>query len=84
MYAVGQVAKLAGITVRALHHYDEIGLLVPSARTSAGSCYECTVEIHCGLGEMYVADARFRSTYEQIEPGLAEYVRAAIEANAVR
>ena len=28
-YAVSQVAKLAGVTVRTLHHYDEIGLLSP-------------------------------------------------------
>ncbi|WP_446218586.1 MerR family transcriptional regulator [Micromonospora sp. IBHARD004] len=35
-YTVGQVAKLAGVTVRTLHHYDEIGLLSPSGRTSAG------------------------------------------------
>ncbi|MEV0387965.1 MerR family transcriptional regulator [Nonomuraea sp. NPDC050643] len=34
--SVGQVAKLAGITVRTLHHYDEIGLLTPSERTNAG------------------------------------------------
>ncbi|WP_324275420.1 MerR family transcriptional regulator [Blastococcus brunescens] len=33
---VGQVAALAGITVRTLHHYDRIGLLSPSGRTSAG------------------------------------------------
>lgn len=35
-YTVGQVAKLAGVTIRTLHHYDEIGLLSPSGRTSAG------------------------------------------------
>ncbi|BDH08607.1 MerR family transcriptional regulator [Streptomyces seoulensis] len=35
-YSVGQVAGFAGITVRTLHHYDEIGLLVPSERTHAG------------------------------------------------
>jgi DNA-binding transcriptional MerR regulator len=35
-YPVGQVAALAGITVRTLHHYDEIGLLAPSGRTAAG------------------------------------------------
>ncbi|MEV4808515.1 MerR family transcriptional regulator [Micromonospora avicenniae] len=35
-YTVGQVAKLAGVTVRTLHHYDEIGLLSPSGRTSTG------------------------------------------------
>ena len=33
---VGQVAEQLGVTVRTLHHYDEIGLLVPSERTSAG------------------------------------------------
>ncbi|HEV2088217.1 MAG TPA: MerR family transcriptional regulator [Cryptosporangiaceae bacterium] len=33
---VGQVAALAGVTVRTLHHYDAIGLLSPSGRTYAG------------------------------------------------
>ncbi|MEV4639047.1 MerR family transcriptional regulator [Actinoplanes sp. NPDC049548] len=33
---VGRVAELAGVTVRTLHHYDEIGLLRPSKRTTAG------------------------------------------------
>ncbi|TCB91005.1 MerR family transcriptional regulator [Micromonospora zingiberis] len=35
-YTVGQVARLAGVTIRTLHHYDEIGLLAPSGRSSAG------------------------------------------------
>lgn len=35
-WSVGQVAKEAGVTVRTLHHYDEVGLLSPSGRTSAG------------------------------------------------
>ncbi|MFF3767145.1 MerR family transcriptional regulator [Streptomyces sp. NPDC001922] len=35
-YSVGQVAGFAGVTVRTLHHYDEIGLLSPSARSRAG------------------------------------------------
>ncbi|SEF22230.1 DNA-binding transcriptional regulator, MerR family [Amycolatopsis pretoriensis] len=35
-HPVGKVAALAGITVRTLHHYDEIGLLSPSGRTLAG------------------------------------------------
>ncbi|MGY1689000.1 MerR family transcriptional regulator [Geodermatophilus sp. SYSU D01105] len=33
---VGEVAALAGVTVRTLHHYDRIGLVSPSGRTSAG------------------------------------------------
>jgi hypothetical protein len=33
---VGSVARLAGVTVRTLHHYDEIGLLSPGGRSDAG------------------------------------------------
>ena len=33
---VGEVARLAGVTVRTLHHYDQIGLLRPSARSHSG------------------------------------------------
>lgn len=35
-YSVGQVARLAGVTVRTLHHYHEIGLLPPSGQSPAG------------------------------------------------
>jgi DNA-binding transcriptional MerR regulator len=35
-YAVGAVARLAGVSVRSLHHYDQIGLLTPSDRNLAG------------------------------------------------
>jgi DNA-binding transcriptional MerR regulator len=34
--AVGAVAALTGVSVRTLHHYDHIGLVVPSVRTPAG------------------------------------------------
>jgi DNA-binding transcriptional MerR regulator len=33
---VGDVAALAGVSVRTLHHWDAVGLLVPSGRTSTG------------------------------------------------
>ncbi len=33
---IGELAKRTGLTVRALHHYDGIGLLSPSARSDAG------------------------------------------------
>jgi DNA-binding transcriptional MerR regulator len=35
-WTVGQVADVFGVTVRTLHHYDEVGLLVPSERSAAG------------------------------------------------
>lgn len=33
---VGDLARRTGLSVRTLHHYDEIGLLAPSRRTEAG------------------------------------------------
>ncbi len=34
-YTVQQLAKIAGVSVRTLHHYDHIGLLKPSSRNAA-------------------------------------------------
>lgn len=36
LLTVGELAKRCGLTVRTLHHYDAIGLLVPSSRSGAG------------------------------------------------
>ena len=33
---VGEVARSTGVTVRTLHHWDAVGLLVPSGRTLSG------------------------------------------------
>lgn len=46
--------------------------------------YDCSHEMHANLGEMYVADPRFTKIYEDIQPGLAAYVRDAILANGIR
>jgi len=35
-WKVGELAQATGITVRTLHHYDEIGLLKPSQHTDSG------------------------------------------------
>ena len=35
-WTVGPAAEAVGTTVRALHHYDALGLVVPSGRTAAG------------------------------------------------
>ena len=35
-FQVGELASAAGLTVRTLHHYEELGLLSASARTDAG------------------------------------------------
>src|SRR4029079_11487652 len=36
MRRIGEVAAATGLTVRTLHHYDEIGLLRPAERSGAG------------------------------------------------
>ena len=46
--------------------------------------YDLCHEFHRNLGDMYVSDPRFTKTYEDIAPGLAQYVRDAIHANADR
>lgn len=35
-FSVGDVAAMTGVTVRLLHHYDEVGLCCPSGRSDAG------------------------------------------------
>jgi DNA-binding transcriptional MerR regulator len=47
----------------------------------SGRYYPCTDEILAGLGEMYVADERFRNTLESFGAGTANLMREAIRAN---
>lgn len=35
-WRVGRLAEATGVTVRTLHHYEDVGLLVPSGRSEAG------------------------------------------------
>jgi MerR family transcriptional regulator, thiopeptide resistance regulator len=35
-WSIGELAQASGVTVRTLHHYDEIGLLTASERTASG------------------------------------------------
>lgn len=45
-YAVSDLARLSGVTVRTLHHYDAIGLLRPGGRTEAGYRRYSTADAH--------------------------------------
>lgn len=39
-WRIGELAREAGLTVRTLHHYDQLGLLSPLSRTEGGHrCY---------------------------------------------
>jgi DNA-binding transcriptional MerR regulator len=46
--------------------------------------YDCSPEMHRGLGEMYVGDPRFTANWDERAPGLAAFVRDAFVANAER
>lgn len=46
--------------------------------------YPCSFGMHRALAEMYVADPRFTHTFEQRASGLAQFLAAAIRANAER
>jgi DNA-binding transcriptional MerR regulator len=50
----------------------------------ARNFYDCPPSMHAGLGRMYVEDERFTAHYEEIAPGLAQYVSTAVQANAAR
>lgn len=36
LYSIGDIARIAGVTVRTLHHYDAIALVSPTARSASG------------------------------------------------
>src|SRR5664279_1978256 len=58
--------------------------LAEEHRRGIQTFYDCPPEMHRGLGEMYVADERFTRNYEDVAPGLAVWLREAINANADR
>jgi MerR family transcriptional regulator, thiopeptide resistance regulator len=47
-FRIQEFAKMAGVTVRALHHYDRLGLLSPAHRSEAGYRLYC----HDDLGKL--------------------------------
>jgi DNA-binding transcriptional MerR regulator len=46
--------------------------------------YPCSLELHRGLGELYVSDSRFTENIDRVRPGLAQFMRDAFRANAER
>lgn len=40
MYQIKEVAQLAGVSIKTLHHYDKIGLLVPEKRDNGYRIYQ--------------------------------------------
>ena len=79
LYKVREFAKLAGVTVRALHHYDRLGLLTPPRRT--GSRYRLYSEHDLGRLEEIVVLKFLGIPLKDIRPlldqqsGLADALR---------
>jgi DNA-binding transcriptional MerR regulator len=46
--------------------------------------YDCGLDLHRGLAQMYIADPRYSASYDEIAPGFSRYVHDAILANADR
>jgi hypothetical protein len=40
--------------------------------------YPVSAEIYRGLGALYISDGRFRATYDEVRPGLADFLEAAM------
>jgi DNA-binding transcriptional MerR regulator len=80
---IGALASASGVTVRTLHHYDAIGLLVPDERTPSGRRLYSQADVI----RLYriVALRRLRLPLEQIaallehEPDLTEAIASHLE-----
>ena len=46
--------------------------------------YECDLDMHRALADLYVDDERFTAHYDEVAPGLARYLHDAVVANAQR
>lgn len=82
-WMVGELAQVTGLTVRALHHYDKIGLLRPSERTAAGyrlyssadveRLYRITVLRGLGLSLEQIAEVLDGETW-QLEAAVRQHL----------
>lgn len=78
-------AFVASLTSGASSDSDEAMAAAEAHREHiAQRFYDLDHTFHRGLADMYVADPRFTKTYEDLAPGLAQYVHDAIHANADR
>lgn len=47
-----------------------------------GAYFYCTHSMHVLMARLYVTETGFRESYDQIEPGLAEWLKQLVDANA--
>lgn len=56
----------------------EVQALIKQSHDGVNFFYECSTEMFRNLGKMYVTDPRFTANYDKYRPGLAVFVRDAI------
>ena len=83
---IGQIARIAGLKAAGAAA-DSTGAMAVAERHRAHLSkwfYECSHEMHAGLGRMYVEDHRFTENIDKAGEGLAAYMSDAIKANSRR
>lgn len=80
-WRVGELAAATGVTVKALHHYDRLGLLVPAERTRAGHRLYAEGDVRrlyrvVALRELGLSLGEIASVLDRGQPGLRETVRS--------
>ena len=79
-WQIGDLAKQTGLSVRALRHYDELGLLRPSERSEAGYRLYAEADVRrlyriVALRQLDFPLEEIASLLDQGEPDLAETAR---------
>jgi MerR family transcriptional regulator, thiopeptide resistance regulator len=73
---------LAAFTSGAAPDSEQARALAERHRGMISQHYDCSYAMHRQLADMYLADPRFTKNYEDMAPGLAQWVHDAIHANA--
>jgi DNA-binding transcriptional MerR regulator len=88
-WRIGELARATRVTVRTLHHYDQLGLLVPSSRTSGGHrCYTAD-DVRClhriiALRSFGLSLEEIGRTLEQTADDPRDLVRRQLQENDER
>ncbi|MFT3898806.1 MAG: MerR family transcriptional regulator [Gordonia sp. (in: high G+C Gram-positive bacteria)] len=75
-------ALVAALTAGTEPGTDEANALAERHRAAINRFYDCSHTMQVNLAQMYVADERFTKTYEDLAPGLAQWLHDTIVANA--
>lgn len=82
MQTVNEVSRLAGISVRTLHHYDAKEVRTKIKELQAfitENYYNCTDEILKNLSQMYICDERMKCNIDKAGgEGTAQFVNQAV------